>query len=138
MDDPQYAESLLNDLHKLGLKIAIDDFGTGFSSLSNLMDLPFDTLKIDRAFVKGLPGEADSVSFCEAIIALAKALKLHTIAEGIEEVSQLQFLNRIGCTIIQGFYFSKPLPPQEVEKMLSDGACLSVSDRRSDFIWQDA
>jgi diguanylate cyclase (GGDEF)-like protein/PAS domain S-box-containing protein len=138
MDDPQYAESLLNDLHKLGLKIAIDDFGTGYSSLSNLMNLPFDTLKIDRAFVKGLPGDADSVSFCEAIIALAKALKLHTIAEGIEEVSQLQFLNRIGCTIIQGFYFSKPLPPREVEKMLQDGTRLSVSDRRSDFTWQDA
>ncbi|OOY53789.1 hypothetical protein BOV97_00790 [Solemya velum gill symbiont] len=138
MDDPQYAESLLNDLHKLGLKIAIDDFGTGYSSLSNLMHLPFDTLKIDRAFVKELPGNADSVSFCNAILALAKALKLHTIAEGVENVSQLRFLNRIDCTIIQGFYFSKPLPPQEIEKMLSDDVRLSVSDRRSDFSSHEA
>ncbi|OOZ39004.1 EAL domain-containing protein, partial [Solemya elarraichensis gill symbiont] len=138
MNDPLYAKSLLNDLHKLGLKIAIDDFGTGYSSLSNLMDLPFDTLKIDRAFVKGLPDNADSVSFCNTILALAKALKLHTIAEGVEEVSQLRFLNRIDCTIIQGFYFSNPLPPQEVEKMLSDGVCLSVADRRSDFALHEA
>ncbi|OOY35197.1 hypothetical protein BOV90_12070 [Solemya velum gill symbiont] len=134
MDDPQYAESLLNDLHNLGLEIAIDDFGTGYSSLSSLMDLPFDTLKIDRAFIKGLPENKESASFCEAIIALAKALKLQTVAEGVEEVSQLQFLNRIGCTIMQGFYFSKPFPSQEIEKMLFDGVRLSVSDRRADFL----
>ncbi|OOZ36229.1 hypothetical protein BOW52_10895 [Solemya elarraichensis gill symbiont] len=134
MEDPQYAESILNNLHNLGLEIAIDDFGTGYSSLSSLMDLPFDTLKIDRTFIKGLPENKESASFCEAIIALAKALNLQTVAEGIEKVSQLQFLNRIGCTTMQGFYFSKPLPPQELEKMLLDGVRLSVSARRADFV----
>ncbi|MET0087601.1 MAG: EAL domain-containing protein [Sedimenticola sp.] len=134
MEDPENATYLLNTFHELGLKIAIDDFGTGYSSLANLKNLPFDTLKLDRAFVKGLPDDADSVSVCRSIIALAKALKLQTVAEGVEELTQLKFLIRNDCASIQGFYFSKPVPPSVFEKLLLDGKRLSVSDRRGDFV----
>lgn len=134
MDDPENAAYLLNALHGLGVEIAIDDFGTGYSSLSNLKSLPFDTLKIDRAFINELPDDADSATITRTIIALADALNLKTIAEGVEEVSQLKFLNRNGCNSIQGFYFSKPIPSQEFEKLLTNGKSLSVSDRHSDFL----
>ncbi|WP_230209879.1 sensor domain-containing protein [Solemya velum gill symbiont] len=134
MDDPENAVYLLKSLHELGVEISIDDFGTGYSSLSNLKSLPFDTLKIDRAFIKELPDDTDSATICRTIIALADALNLKTVAEGVEKLTQLKFLKRNGCNSIQGFYFSKPTTHQEFEKLLLEGKCLSVSDRHGDII----
>jgi len=111
MGNPQQVIKILHELKGLGLSISIDDFGTGYSSLSYLKELPIDTLKIDRAFIIDLPKNNDSVSIVRTIIALAKNLNLNTIAEGVETKEQLDFLIKEGCTNIQGYYFSKPLPP---------------------------
>ncbi|MET0106632.1 MAG: EAL domain-containing protein [Sedimenticola sp.] len=134
MADPELAEHMLNALHELGIKIAIDDFGTGYSSLANLKDLPFDTLKLDRAFIMGLPDDESSASICKTIITLGKTLNLQTVAEGVEQLPQLKFLIRNDCTSIQGFYFSKPVTYSEFHQLLLDGKKLSVSDRRGDFV----
>jgi len=110
MKDPEAAIETLNAIKALGIGISIDDFGTGYSSLSYLKRLPIDTLKIDRSFVKDLPEDEDDVAIVESIIALAKSLKLHIIAEGVETEAQKEFLLEKGCTHIQGYLYSKPLP----------------------------
>jgi EAL domain-containing protein (putative c-di-GMP-specific phosphodiesterase class I)/GGDEF domain-containing protein/PAS domain-containing protein len=111
--DPEAAISIFNDLKKLGVKISIDDFGMGFSSLSYLKNLPVDKLKIDRTFVAGLPHEKDNEAITKAILAMADAMGLRTVAEGVEEIECLEHLRGMGCHEIQGYYFSKPLFEQE-------------------------
>jgi diguanylate cyclase len=105
----------LKKLKDLGFKLSIDDFGTGYSSLSYLKRFPLDFLKIDRAFIKDLPGNKDSIAIVRAILALAKALNLKTVAEGVETEEQKQFLVNAECDAIQGYFFSKPLPCQDFE-----------------------
>jgi EAL domain-containing protein (putative c-di-GMP-specific phosphodiesterase class I) len=97
----------------LGVKVAIDDFGTGFSSLSRLADLPTNQLKIDRAFVAGLGESADSLEIVRTIVALARALNLETLAEGVETPMQAQILLREGVELGQGFLFSRPVSKQD-------------------------
>jgi EAL domain-containing protein (putative c-di-GMP-specific phosphodiesterase class I)/GGDEF domain-containing protein len=111
--DPEAAIEIFNKLKSLGLKISIDDFGMGFSSLSYLKNLPVDKLKIDRAFVAGLPHEKDNEAITIAIIAMAGAMGLRTVAEGVEDIECLEHLRAMGCDEIQGFYFSKPLFEKE-------------------------
>ena len=113
----------INDLKKLGVIIAIDDFGTGYSSLNSLRKLPIDRLKIDASFVRHLHSEDDAVVI-RAIIALAKNLNLDVIAEGVENQAQLDFLKEHECSDIQGFYFSKPLSPDNLEPLLNDSSHL--------------
>lgn len=108
----------LNKLNALGIRIAIDDFGTGYSSLSYLKRLPVDILKIDRSFVSEVPGNRDGAAIVEAIIAMARSLGLHIIAEGVETAEQLEFLQTRKCNEIQGYYFSRPLPVQQFEQLL--------------------
>lgn len=117
--DPQAAITSFNQLKKLGVKISIDDFGTGFSSLSYLKHLPVDKLKIDRTFVLGLPGEKDNEAITKAILAMADAMDLRTIAEGVEDFECLKHLRAMGCHEIQGYYFSKPLFESEFLKWYS-------------------
>jgi diguanylate cyclase (GGDEF)-like protein len=105
----------LKKLKNLGITLAIDDFGTGYSSLSYLNRFPLDALKIDRSFIKDLPESQDSAAIVNAILALAKALNLKTIAEGVETVGQKSFLHASTCDAIQGYYYSKPLPIAEFE-----------------------
>lgn len=109
----------LKKLKELGIKISIDDFGTGYSSLSYLTRLPLDRIKIDRSFINGIPDDSDNVAITKTIIDLAKNLNLSVVAEGVETHEQLDFLKKRGCETIQGFYFSKPLPPAEISKALS-------------------
>lgn len=109
MNDPLTAIACFNALKQLGVKISIDDFGTGFSSLSYLKNLPVDKLKIDRAFVIGLPGEKDNEAIVKAILAMANAMGLRTVAEGVEDFEGVKHLKTLGCHEIQGYYFSKPL-----------------------------
>jgi len=112
------AVSKLNELHSLGINIAIDDFGTGHSSLSYLKRLPVNKLKIDRSFVKDLPDDEDDAAIVKAIIALTETLGLDIIAEGVENEKQKEFLIENGCYLIQGYYYSRPVPTDMIEKML--------------------
>ncbi|WP_426286720.1 putative bifunctional diguanylate cyclase/phosphodiesterase [Luteibacter sp. E-22] len=106
-------------LHNLGVAVAIDDFGTGYSSLAYLKLPAVAYLKIDRSFVTGLPMNANDVAITEAMVAIARSLDLHTIAEGIETEGQHEFLLRAGCQEGQGFLYSRPLPPDEIERLLA-------------------
>ena len=116
----------LRRLRNAGLKISIDDFGTGYSSLGYLNQFPVDTLKIDRSFVKDLHLSSDDAAICAAIIAMARELNLTTVAEGVELVEQLEFLQKQGCNLIQGFLFSKPLPAAELEELVRSGRRLTI------------
>ena len=109
MDDTEASQIALNELKALGTSIYLDDFGTGYSSLAYLKKFPIDGLKIDRSFIRDLPGDPDDEAITHAILALSQALRLKVVAEGVENEAQLEFLRRAGCSVVQGFYFSKPL-----------------------------
>ncbi|MEV5050485.1 putative bifunctional diguanylate cyclase/phosphodiesterase [Arthrobacter sp. LAR12-1-1.1] len=114
----------LNRLKSFGVRIAIDDFGTGFSSLSTLAVLPADILKIDRAFLSGLPGDAPATAMLEGILEVARKLDLAVIAEGIEDSGQLDLLRSLGCDMGQGFLLASPSPSPVLEALLASGALL--------------
>jgi diguanylate cyclase (GGDEF)-like protein len=109
-------------LNETGVSISIDDFGTGFSSLSYLTRFPFHTLKIDRSFVSRVNDTPESASIVTAIIALSRSLHKDIIAEGVETIEQLTYLKNSGCTVIQGYLFSRPLPEHEVRLLLLQGS----------------
>ena len=118
MKDINKAKQTMKLLDELGVSIAIDDFGTGYSSLAYLKDFPVKTLKIDQSFVRNMHiGSTDS-AIITAIITLADKLKLNVVAEGVETKEQYKFLQANGCTELQGFFFSKPLPEIELKKFL--------------------
>ena len=110
MDDKPVVVTVLSKLAELGIVISIDDFGTGYSSLARLHELPFQKLKIDRSFINDLTGSGRSVPIVELMISLGKQLQLGIVAEGVEDESTLAHLSYLGCTEVQGFYFSRPLP----------------------------
>ncbi len=109
-------------LRDLGIKIAIDDFGTGYSSLSYLKNWRVDALKIDRSFVRDLVTDSSDLAIVSAIIAIARHLHIEVIAEGIEAYQQVEILRRLGCTIGQGFLFARPMPADDMLKLLRDDA----------------
>jgi EAL domain-containing protein (putative c-di-GMP-specific phosphodiesterase class I) len=111
---------MLEELRSMGLKLAIDDFGTGYSSLSYLRQFPVSKLKIDRSFVQDVVLNSDDAAITAAIISMAKGLNLKVIAEGVETAAQMAFLRAHQCDEIQGYYFSKPLAPDEVAKKLAE------------------
>lgn len=115
MADTENMLKKLKKLKGLGIKLSIDDFGTGYSSLRYLNRFPLDNLKIDRSFVKDLPESRDASAIVNAILALAKALKLKTIAEGVETQQQKLFLKNTSCDAVQGFFFSNPMSVTEFE-----------------------
>jgi len=117
MTDAKTNIAKLRALKALGLQLAVDDFGTGYSSLSYLKRFPIDTLKIDQSFVADLISP-DGAAIVDAIIALAKTLNLRVIAEGIEDEYQLSYLVARECDLLQGFYFSRPIYPEDVPDML--------------------
>ena len=108
------AGSYLDPLREAGVRIALDDFGTGYSSLQYLRDLPVDLVKIDRSFVAGL-GSSDDGALARAIVGLADALSLRTVAEGVETEVQLEILREMGCDALQGFLLGRPLPADELD-----------------------
>ncbi|RRS02683.1 EAL domain-containing protein [Aquabacterium soli] len=118
MKDLQGVVPSLHKLNQLGIEISIDDFGTGYSSLAYLTSLPISELKIDRSFVRDLGTTPQSSAVVSAIIALARALGLRVIAEGVEQVSQMEVLYNLGCQICQGFLFARPMPPQDIDDWL--------------------
>ena len=118
MHDVALAVSQLHDMKALGVQLSIDDFGTGYSSFAYLRTFPIDVLKIDRSFVGDVASDADDAAIVVSIIALAHNLKLRVVAEGVETAEQLDYLRQHGCDEAQGFYFSHPLPAEEVELLL--------------------
>jgi EAL domain-containing protein (putative c-di-GMP-specific phosphodiesterase class I) len=127
MADPDRAQAILEDLHAGGLRIAIDDFGTGYSSLARIRDMPVDVLKIDRSFVHRVDVDRQNGSIVSAFIELAVGLGVTTLAEGIETEGELAFVRDRGCVLGQGFYFSKPVPPEEIIALAFGG--LPVAQR---------
>jgi diguanylate cyclase (GGDEF)-like protein len=119
IDNPQEAQTRLEALRALGVRIALDDFGTGFSSLSYLQKFPFDRLKIDRAFVSSLGTTANSGTIIQSIVALGHALGMSVLAEGIETDEQRVLLRLAGCDEMQGFLFARPGPAEAIDEMLS-------------------
>jgi len=116
MNNTQESIDKLTYLKSLGLKISIDDFGTGYSSMSYLKQLPVDTLKIDKSFIDGIPEDRNNNAISKAIIVLADQFNLQTVAEGVEDKNQLEFLKEAGCHFIQGYYYYKPLSAEAFEK----------------------
>ncbi|MDH4190790.1 MAG: EAL domain-containing protein, partial [Betaproteobacteria bacterium] len=112
---------LLEELHEVGVHLSIDDFGTGYSSMHYLRRLPFDTLKIDKSFVKGVPGSKDDDAIVTAIITLAHSMELELVAEGVETRAQFDFVSGLGCQGIQGYLFSAPVPAEQFRALVEKG-----------------
>ncbi|HSW70474.1 MAG TPA: EAL domain-containing protein, partial [Gammaproteobacteria bacterium] len=112
-------KQILHSLKSLGLSLALDDFGTGHTSLTYLRDFPISTVKIDQSFIKPLPTDTKNAAITQAMIALAHQLGLRVVAEGVETAEQLQFLSKLNCDEIQGYWFSQPLPASELRVLFS-------------------
>ena len=109
----------------LGVFLTLDDFGVGYSSLSSLKGLPFDRVKIDRSFIRGLPESSQVAALTKVIIAMASALDLDTVAEGVETVEQLDFLVAHGCANVQGYLIGRPQDAEAVQTLLQAAEVLS-------------
>ncbi|MCE9551243.1 MAG: EAL domain-containing protein [Betaproteobacteria bacterium] len=121
MHNAEASIALLLELKAMGLQIAVDDFGTGYSSLSYLKRFPIDKLKIDQSFVRDITVDSDDAAIVSTIINMARTLKLKVIAEGVETAEQLSFLKNQECDEMQGYYFSKPMPPEKITSLLVSG-----------------
>jgi diguanylate cyclase (GGDEF)-like protein len=119
--DTQRIISILNDLRKHGVRLSVDDFGTGYSSLGYLKHLPFDKIKIDQSFIRGLPDSKDDAAITQAIIGISSSLNMELIAEGVETKAQYEYLVFHGCQQMQGYYFARPMPACDIENLLRDG-----------------
>jgi len=117
-EDPGSAEAQLRHLRSFGIGLALDDFGIGYSSLSYLRRMPFTKLKIDKSFIDDV-AMMHSAAIVHAVIALGRALGLKVTAEGVETAEQHKFLRTAGCHYLQGYLFSKPVPPAEIDALLS-------------------
>jgi EAL domain-containing protein (putative c-di-GMP-specific phosphodiesterase class I) len=118
MTDAALTRQRLEELRSLGVRIAVDDFGTGYSSLAYLREFPIDILKIDRSFVTPLGSDPQSLALLRSIVAIADALVLDVIVEGVETAAQAGILSGLGCHIAQGFHFGRPVSAQEFGRRL--------------------
>ena len=133
----QDGDTVLATLHQLraiGIRIAMDDFGTGYSSLSYLRRFPFDKIKIDQSFVKGIVEQEDCRTIVRAVIGLGQSLRMAVNAEGVETQEQLTALRAEGCREIQGYFFSKPRPASEVQEMLRCHGNSTIKIRQNEAI----
>lgn len=119
IERPEETMHILGDLKALGLSLWLDDFGSGHSALEHLQHFPIDGVKVPREFVKDIADAKPGKAITRAIVALAHELHLQTIAEGVESLEQLEFLRQIGCDYVQGFLFSKPMPPEEFRSVVT-------------------
>jgi EAL domain-containing protein (putative c-di-GMP-specific phosphodiesterase class I) len=120
LDDDAGMLDVLHGLKALGIQIALDDFGTGYSSLSYLRNFPFDKIKIDQSFVRDLPQRKDCVAIVGAVAQLAASLNMSTVAEGVETVDHLEKVRAAGCTEVQGYLISRPVPDGDVVRVIED------------------
>ncbi len=121
MKNAEAAASILQALRERGVRVAIDDFGTGYSSLSYLRRFPVDELKIDQSFVHRMTTHLGDAPIVTAILAMARSLKLRVVAEGVETAEELAFLKAHDCDEAQGYFFSRPVPPEQFAMMLLTG-----------------
>lgn len=124
MEDVENSIETMRELSEMGLTISIDDFGTGYSSFSYLKQFTIAKLKIDREFIRDIPHNEDDAAIVEAIIAMAKRLKIRVVAEGVESREQLQFLKSAGCDMVQGYLLGKPMPELQAGLCLQDDSWL--------------
>jgi diguanylate cyclase (GGDEF)-like protein/PAS domain S-box-containing protein len=122
IEDPERAKEILRELRAIGVTFSIDDFGTGCSSLSMLRTLPVDSLKIDKTFVDDIPVRSEDRAIINAIITMGHSLSMHVVAEGVETADQLKILREHNCDMLQGYYFSRPLPADAMEAYLHEFA----------------
>jgi EAL domain-containing protein (putative c-di-GMP-specific phosphodiesterase class I) len=123
--------AVLHQLRALGVRIAMDDFGTGYSSLTYLQCFPFDKIKIDRSFVKDVTENKGSLNIVRAVAALANGMGMTTTAEGVETQDQLDRIAAEGCTEMQGFLFSRPIPEREIERTFLSGRVAAKAEGRT-------
>lgn len=123
----------MRELKNCGFKLSLDDFGTGYSSLSLLRDMPMDVLKLDKSFINPLrhaDADAKTLQFVRDIIRMADNLGIQTLAEGVETERQLDILRDVNCDIVQGYYFSKPVPVEEYEDLIASTGTKTYIVRR--------
>ena len=118
IDDMSDVKDKLYILQEYGIRVSLDDFGTGFSSLSYLKGLPIDTLKIDKTFIDNVVEDDSSRIITESMISMVNKLGFETVAEGVETKGQYEYLRDIGCDVIQGYLLGRPMPSEEIEKLL--------------------
>jgi EAL domain-containing protein (putative c-di-GMP-specific phosphodiesterase class I) len=121
MKHAESTESILNTLREKGIQLAVDDFGTGYSSLSYLRKFSIDAIKIDQSFIRQITTAPDDTTIVTAMIGMGRSLKLRVVAEGVETQQELDFLKVHHCEEAQGYYFSRPVPPQQFAKLLKAG-----------------
>jgi hypothetical protein len=123
LSNDEHVHDMIHNLKKIGVKLALDDFGTGYSSLSYLQRVPFDKLKVDQSFVRGAsdPGSRNA-ALIRAMVGLASDLQMTTIAEGVETREELQLVRDLGCPLVQGYIFGKPMPAEEALELAKKGA----------------
>ncbi|MEG0036138.1 MAG: EAL domain-containing protein, partial [Oscillospiraceae bacterium] len=109
---------MLGHLHEHGFMLSMDDFGSGYSSLGLLKNLPVDTIKLDKTFFAEYCDKARAKTVTASMISMAKQLGTETVAEGVETLEQVQLLTELGCDIVQGYYFARPMPTEELKKIL--------------------
>jgi EAL domain-containing protein (putative c-di-GMP-specific phosphodiesterase class I) len=121
MQSLQAGAAVLQELHEMNVHLDVDDFGTGYSSLAYLQSFPVQTLKVDRSFVSSMHGGAQQSEIVRAIVGLAHNLGMDVIAEGVETPQQLALLSSLNCRRAQGYFFSRPVPAAEAERLIVDG-----------------
>ena len=126
--DPDKAVKTLETLRELGVTVALDDFGKGYSSLTYLRRFPIDVLKIDREFIRWITESTEDAAILRSVLQLARDLGIEAVAEGVETAEQLCFLMAEGCRCAQGYYFTRPLPPDEFERLLGSGERFALPD----------
>lgn len=129
MQNPDHAIRVLHDLKDMGVRTSLDDFGTGYSSLSHLKQFPLHSVKIDQSFVKDITSDPDDAAIAGAVIAMAHSLKLRVIAEGVETVEQLEFLQSLDCDEMQGYFISRPVPAEELAQILRTTQFMSIDKK---------
>jgi len=118
MEENKQIHQSIATLHEMGVKIAVDDFGTGYSALKYLRDFPVDTLKIDRSFIQDISAGEGNANLVETIIAMARGMGLSVVAEGVEQAEQEAILRHLGCEMVQGFLYSRPVSPEALQSLL--------------------
>jgi EAL domain-containing protein (putative c-di-GMP-specific phosphodiesterase class I) len=122
LNNDEHVHEMIRALKAIGLKLALDDFGTGYSSLSYLQRVPFDKIKIDRSFVTGASDlEGRNAALIRAMVGLASDLKMQTTAEGVETQEELQLIRTLGCSLVQGYIFGRPMPAEEARELAAKG-----------------
>jgi diguanylate cyclase (GGDEF)-like protein len=132
IEDDDAATATLREIHAMGVHIALDDFGTGYSSLSHLIRFPIDTIKIDRSFVARIAGNKPSDNIIPAVTAMANQLNLSVVAEGVETIDQAAFLSEHGCSLLQGYLFAKPMPPEELAAFVDEHGLATQEEQGRD------